>query len=279
MFAAMGSEIPLKEIIEKFSQLAIHGNVPNDESPGHQDGWGIVLVPNFLWDEAIVLKNEKSIINDPILGRLNPYLETKFTGQVFCHLRKASSGLKSIENTHPFEFSSFFFMHNGTIYFSDEDIKYFKKNFPKFSLKRMNMIDSEIYGSMLEFFINQNGDIINSWQKVISWIKNRKIKHSSMSAAILMNQKLAAVRSFTKQSDYYTLYWAKNPNYIMISQEKIIKGLWNELDPDSAVIFKIINDFNASYKKIKERLIIEKEEYEIKKNYIYFPHFPCKGSL
>ncbi|MCF2140269.1 MAG: class II glutamine amidotransferase [Candidatus Lokiarchaeota archaeon] len=265
MFAAMGSEIPLKEIIEKFSQLAIYGNVPADESPGHQDGWGVVLVPNFKWDKAIILKNTKSIINDQLLDKLNPYLEGTFAGQIFCHLRKASSGLKALENTHPFEFSEFFFMHNGTIYFSDDDIDNFKKTFPTFSLKRMNMIDSEIYGSMVEFFFKQNGDLINSWQKVISWIKNRKIKHSSVSAAILMNQKLGAIRSFTKQSDYYTLYWAQNSNYIMISQEKIINCLWNEVDPDSTVIFKIINDFSASSGKKKKKLIIEKEEFQIKK--------------
>ena len=47
MMAVIGKDIPLRQLARKFAKLAEIGQIPLETAPGHHDGWGIGLFPDF----------------------------------------------------------------------------------------------------------------------------------------------------------------------------------------------------------------------------------------
>ncbi len=81
------------------------------QSRDHADGWGIGYYP-------------EGNASPRVLRSINPaYADAEFTetaGQisartVVAHVRRASCGPVSLENTHPFHHDRWMFAHNGTV--------------------------------------------------------------------------------------------------------------------------------------------------------------------
>ncbi len=93
----------------------------------HQDGWGLATIHNNHFQ--LTKKSTKPIFNDPLTATTNNF-KTTFA---LLHIRAASVGSVSLENTHPFFIKTEFgeeivFCHNGTI---KEKIKFDQKYKPK----------------------------------------------------------------------------------------------------------------------------------------------------
>lgn len=91
-----------------FRPLAATGLVPND-SRGHGDGWGIVTGPRL----AYAGRSAASAHDDP--GFEAAARKTHGAPLAIAHLRKASAGAASVENSHPFIADGLAFCHNGTV--------------------------------------------------------------------------------------------------------------------------------------------------------------------
>lgn len=101
------------EILQKFQHLAETGCVPAGITKGHKDGWGIVALAKGiikLYERHAEDASESVAYNHVVQA-----LQVTPHDIVVAHLRKASVGSATTENTHPFRCGNFIFAHNGTI--------------------------------------------------------------------------------------------------------------------------------------------------------------------
>jgi predicted glutamine amidotransferase len=103
----------LIEGLKQFRGWAKTGTVPIGIEAGHRDGWGSVIYK----DGACILyvRSVSSADDDAQFDALLESVERIQPDAVIAHLRKASVGIVTAENAHPFLFDSLSFCHNGSV--------------------------------------------------------------------------------------------------------------------------------------------------------------------
>jgi len=79
------------------------------QSERHNDGWGVAY---YVADAPHVIKSTQAAGEDHIFKRVSGVVASQ---TVLAHLRLASVGETNILNTHPFQFGSWVFAHNGEV--------------------------------------------------------------------------------------------------------------------------------------------------------------------
>ena len=79
------------------------------QSGGNPDGWGVAY---FLADAPHIVKSVASAIDDSLFRRVSGVVSSE---TVLAHIRRATLGVQSILNTHPFQYGRWVFAHNGNI--------------------------------------------------------------------------------------------------------------------------------------------------------------------
>jgi predicted glutamine amidotransferase len=133
-------------------------------------------------------------------------------GIVLGHLRKASKGAINYENTHPFFNEGLVFMHNGTIFFPDSTTS-----------------DSRQYFQLLQKNLHDGATLKDAFVQTMVDFKTEKIQFTSAIAFLADSSGLWVFRACSHKKDYYTVYYLKNDDHIVICQEKIIFGNWQSL--------------------------------------------------
>jgi predicted glutamine amidotransferase len=105
--------VNLIEGLKQFRGWAKTGTVPVGIEAGHRDGWGAVIYK----DGACILyvRSVSSADDDAQFDVLLESVERIQPDAVIAHLRKASVGIVSADNAHPFLFDSLSFCHNGSV--------------------------------------------------------------------------------------------------------------------------------------------------------------------
>lgn len=101
-------------LVARFRQQA-RGHVAPGDSPGHADGWGIVHYeagrPSYSG------RSTADAATDPLYDEAVAELQKRRPeGPLLAHVRKASAGARTVDNTHPFTHGRWSFCHNGTIW-------------------------------------------------------------------------------------------------------------------------------------------------------------------
>ncbi len=79
------------------------------QSEKHPDGWGVVY---YVAGSPHIIKSASTAIRDNLFQRVSGIVSSE---TVLAHLRNATQGDLCITNTHPFQFGSWVFAHNGNI--------------------------------------------------------------------------------------------------------------------------------------------------------------------
>jgi glutamine amidotransferase len=79
------------------------------QSLRHPDGWGVAY---YLGGAPHVIKSVSTAVDDQLFRRVSGVVTSE---TVLAHLRNATHGEHTILNTHPFQFGSWVFVHNGNI--------------------------------------------------------------------------------------------------------------------------------------------------------------------
>ena len=216
MLAVIGKSIPATDILLQFQQLAQHGQVVHDAaSPGHHDGWGIVSIRDQIKVEG---KSPLNAFENVEFQRCATDLGNNFSGILFAHLRKASRGSINLENTHPFVNDPCIFMHNGTVYFPDQSGS-----------------DSKHYFSLLR--AQSASDPPGKYAQMLESLKSQEIGYSSLSSMLATQENVWVYREFSRNPQYYTIYYREQSTYTIICQEKIkigdMSGEWQEVPKNS----------------------------------------------
>lgn len=108
-------------------------------SHDHPDGWGVAY---YLDDAPHIVKSESTAVDDALFQRVGGIVASQ---TVLAHLRKATSGERSITNTHPFQYGHWVFAHNGHLtHFKELRQKLLQQIPPQLSRFIMGDTDSEV---------------------------------------------------------------------------------------------------------------------------------------
>ncbi|MCT4641360.1 MAG: class II glutamine amidotransferase [Bacteriovoracaceae bacterium] len=97
-----------------------------DLSKTHPDGWGVAYYQDNV---PHLIKSLNCAVEDKIFHKVSAVVASR---SVIAHIRKATQGENSILNSHPFQFGSWIYAHNGNI-----------KNFNSHRNKLLNLVDKE----------------------------------------------------------------------------------------------------------------------------------------
>lgn len=84
-------------------------NALMQQSERHPDGWGVAY---YLARAPHVVKSVSTAVDDHLFRRVSGVVTSE---TVLAHLRKATQGELSTLNTHPFQYGTWVFAHNGNI--------------------------------------------------------------------------------------------------------------------------------------------------------------------
>jgi len=114
LVAYLGSPILTDEIIVKPKNSLVHQSIAAAEAdyPVNGDGFGIGWYRPDIRKEPGLFKSIYPAWNDKNLLNNASFIQTNC---FFAHVRAATVGDVSYENTHPFSYNEFLMMHNGGI--------------------------------------------------------------------------------------------------------------------------------------------------------------------
>ncbi|HAA58237.1 MAG TPA: class II glutamine amidotransferase [Myxococcales bacterium] len=109
------------------------------QSERHPDGWGVAY---YVAGAPHLIKSASTAIQDSLFQHVSGVVSSE---TVIAHLRKATQGELSIINTHPFQYGSWVFAHNGNLRnFSEHRDELRAKIAPKLKRFILGGTDSEV---------------------------------------------------------------------------------------------------------------------------------------
>ena len=200
------------DLVRSFRKLASCGLVKPGRKPGHSDGWGIVA-----WNEGrpfYLAREPSDAWTDPKYEQAcNVIEESMISSPLIVHLRKASVGSKTVENTHPFVIDDWAFAHNGTI-------------------RKQNLrgkTDSQwFFESLMQEKKLSSGDFMSVLRKQIDSVR-QVFRYSSLTFLLSNGQDFFAYRDSSGDETYYSMFFTETRNSIVLCQERFFDSNWNAL--------------------------------------------------
>ncbi|MGI0079436.1 MAG: class II glutamine amidotransferase [Nitrososphaerales archaeon] len=211
------------DLVRSFRKLACFGMVKPPNRPGHSDGWGVVA-----WREGrpfYLAREPSDASTDPKYEQVcNLIQESRITSPMIVHFRKASVGQKTVENTHPFLIGEWAFAHNGTI-------------------RKLNIrgkTDSEwFFESLMHEKELSGGDLELAMRKQIDSVR-AVYQYSSLTFLLSNGREFFAYRDFSNDGDYYTMFFTRTRDSLVLCQERYFDSDWTELG--NRQLLKLKND-------------------------------------
>ncbi len=211
------------DLLRGFRELASCGMVKPGVKPGHGDGWGMVTwngeVPTYLGREPADAWTDPNY--EEACHRI---AQSRISSPLLVHLRKASVGSKTIENTHPFVIDQWAFAHNGTI-------------------RKMNLkgkTDSQwFFESLMHEKELSGGDLFLALKKRIGAVQEA-YQYSSLTFLLSNGLDLFAYRDCSGHKEYYTMYFTETSDAIVICQERFFRSNWQEVQ--NGQLLKVSDD-------------------------------------
>jgi predicted glutamine amidotransferase len=218
--------------LSDFRQLAKTGKVAKGRKAGHSDGWGIVAYENGL--PTYFGRQPNDAYSDPEYEKACKKIQGRAQkGIIFAELRKRSAGKKDVHNTPPLVQGNLCLMHNGTVHKLGNEVE-------SDSTKLLQMIAQEV---------TEGHPILHSLRTVYSEIA-RKYKYTSLSSIITNGKSVIATKCVdpSQDAEYYDLMYAKNKDYVIISQETTWQFEWNTVENNEVAV--ISPDLKISIEKL-----------------------------
>jgi len=217
------------ELLGAFRQQA-RGHVAPGDSPGHGDGWGILHYAQGR--PTYAGRSTGDALTDPLYpAAVDELRKTRPHGPVLAHVRKASAGALSVDNTHPFALGRWSFCHNGTV----------------FGFAPPGQSDSLAIFKALHDDISKRRDTLGAIRRLLDEVSC--MKYTSLTFLLTDGDALYGLRKVGTvdeechenacSPEYYTLGVSKIGEAVVVSQEHEFLGLggtpWRVV-PDGDVV-------------------------------------------
>lgn len=124
------------------------------QSEEHPDGWGVAY---YVANAPHVIKSATGAVSDSLFRRVSGIVSSE---TVIAHVRKATHGNLSLINSHPFQYGTWIFAHNGDIpHFADHREELFSLVPPVLRRFILGDTDSEVLFYMLLGHLSQRFDL------------------------------------------------------------------------------------------------------------------------
>lgn len=213
-------------LVARFRQQA-RGHVPPGDSPGHSDGWGIVHYERGR--PTYAGRSTGDAATDPLYEQAVAELRKRRPhGPVLAHVRKASAGALSVDNTHPFVEGRWSFCHNGTVW----------------GFAPQGESDSRALFASLLADITRHGDPEGALRRLVEEVS--RLRYTSLTCLLSDGDTLWGLRKVGNvdeecrdgcHTEYYTLGVARIGEQTVVTQEHEFLGIehWRVV-PDGHVV-------------------------------------------
>ncbi len=203
-----------RTLIERFSQLALHGVVMAEDPPGHMDGWGLAF---YQEGKLVVHKSGVNLLDetDRVFGILSA---AQTSPLMILHLRKSAwANTSNTRHAHPFFLGNTVFFHNGVVYD-------YQGLIPDSGLSGLaaDARDTEVF--FYHVMSRQAGDLGRAFLDSAAIIK-QKHTFSALNCLFSDGVKLYANRDYAREPDYYSLFKACSESSWFISSEPLDEGM------------------------------------------------------
>jgi glutamine amidotransferase len=184
------------------------------QSEEHDSGWGMAVYPHGAGEEPRCMRFQDAAYEDGFEAALDA------RGRIFnVHLRRATMGGLSPENTHPFCLGSYSFSHNGTII-----------GYPKLLEDGVATpagdTDSEAFFNFLIHDFD-DGQVRNSLRRTV----RRVIERSPFSGLNFLFSD--GYRLYAYRLGIFELHWLARPGQLIVASERMTADeRWHEVRQD-----------------------------------------------
>jgi predicted glutamine amidotransferase len=189
------------------------------QSEEHDSGWGMSVYERAEGNEPVCVHFPNAAFQDPGFTEA-----TELRGRIFnVHLRRATMGGLTLENTHPFCLGNYSFGHNGTII-----------RFPRLlelgAAKPNGTTDSEHFFNLLMRDFDP-GDVPKSLRHTVTAV----IDHSSFSGLNFLFSD--GERLYAYKLGIFSLHWLARPGQLLVASEKITEEEpWHSVHDDVLLV-------------------------------------------
>lgn len=201
----------------------------------HKDGWGIALNSAHEADVLVLKAPESASQSQAFAEKIHAL---RGDGGLL-HLRWATSGLENCpENTHPFVYEQYSFIHNGDIRPRENLDPFIRADL---NASRIGETDSERYFYLLLTEIEKLGieDAVQSAVQIIE----KNCSFSSINAMLLSPEKLIVISKFNSEripagqpSDYYQLKYKTDGTDFVVASSGWPQSGWTPIENSTLLI-------------------------------------------
>ncbi|MBJ7458022.1 MAG: class II glutamine amidotransferase [Thermoleophilaceae bacterium] len=183
-------------------------------SEDHDSGWGLAAYPDLGCASPVTERFPTAAFSD---GRFDA--ATELRGRIFnVHVRRATLGGLSAENTHPFEFGPYSFSHNGTILGFRSLLR------PGMS-DPLGQTDSECFFLRLMHDFDPSDPVRSIRRTVAAVVAGHTF--SGVNFVFSDGNKLYAYKL-----GIFDLFWTTRPGVAMVASEPLTRERWHRVQQD-----------------------------------------------
>lgn len=210
MYASLGAKAPPVDELLRFAQLCREGC-----GGPHDSGWGMVGFAGKGQPQALA-KSTLPATEDPGVARASEAMQPY--PLVLAHLRKASLGGVSLENTHPFVEGGWALGHNGTIK-GDYHLK--------FGDGRAN--DSRVLFGRVLARLEAEQAPEDALRGAVREVVDGGFPYTSITVLLTDGARVLAARQVKRDLKHYEMQWQRRQGRVVFCQESILPGAWESL--------------------------------------------------
>ena len=188
------------------------------QSEEHDSGWGMAVYLRGEGEEANCVRFPEAAYADGDFSKA-----TEIRGRIFnCHVRRATIGGLTMENTHPFCLGNYSFSHNGTVLYYT---RLMEAGVPTPS----GQTDSEVlFNHLMRDF--DPGHVIRSLRRASRiWIERSPF--SGLNFLFSDGERLYAYKL-----GIFDLYWRPRPGQLLVASERLTDESWHSVHDDVLLV-------------------------------------------
>jgi predicted glutamine amidotransferase len=188
------------------------------QSEEHDSGWGMAVYERGDGEEARCVKFPEAAYSNEDFRKA-----TSMEGRIFnVHVRRATMGGLSEQNTHPFCLGSYSFGHNGTV------IEYPRLIEPGVREPKGDTDSEQLFNFLMRDF--DDGDPIDSLRAAMTAVAERS-PFSGLNFLFSDGERLFAYRL-----GIFELHWLARPGQLLVSSEKVTGEHWHTVQQDVLLV-------------------------------------------
>ena len=195
-------------------ELLLADNPMIRQSQEHDSGWGMAVYERVDGAEPLLVRFPQAAHADGDFHRA-----TDARGRIFnVHVRRATMGGLTPENTHPFCLGNYSFSHNGTI------LQFMRLVEPGIVRARGETDSEHFFNFLMRDF--DPGDVVGSLRRTAATTVERS-ELSGLNFLFSDGERLWAYRL-----GLFELHWLPRPGQLLVASEKLTHERWHSVQQD-----------------------------------------------